>query len=251
MQILSESLHNSVKTGVLAAKTDWPLIYILLTLTTTVMCTLLIVYRIVRFAHRLLFFRSIISALIESSAMYTLALIVFLVVQRRNMMTADYADTILAYILVKRYLYSFLFNNWLFFIVWQAIAPTLLILRVAATPDSSSGDKEPKMSMNISDINFRPMGGNTSFDNPSEQSFLAGSHGTVHVTEVVWIQICSSAVWIYWKNYLLDIYSKQHVVPVIIGYCLGNIVKPMCHLVVVSRCSKVDVEKSSLVRNPW
>ncbi len=111
MQILSESLHNSVKTGVLAAKIEWPLIYLLLTLTTTVMCTFLIVYRIVHFAHRLLFFRSIISALIESSAIYTLALIVFLMVQKRNSMAADYADIILPYARVKRYLYLFLFSD--------------------------------------------------------------------------------------------------------------------------------------------
>ncbi|KAK0244824.1 hypothetical protein EDD85DRAFT_946121 [Armillaria nabsnona] len=163
MQILSDSLHNSVKTGVLAATIDWPLIYLLLTLTTTVMCTLLIVYRIVRFAHRLLFFRSIISALIESSAIYTLALIGFLMVQKRNLMAANYADIMLAYI--------------------RAIAPTLLILRVAATSNSTSDDKESNMSTNISDIDFRPMEENPGSDNLSEQRFSA-CHG-MHATETV------------------------------------------------------------------
>ncbi|KAK0244818.1 hypothetical protein EDD85DRAFT_785184 [Armillaria nabsnona] len=142
MQILSESLHNSVKTGVLAAEIDWMFIYLLL---------------------MLLFFRSIISALIESSAIYTLALIGFLMVQKRNLMAANYAHIILAYI--------------------RAITPTLLTLCVSAIPDSSSGDKELNLSKNISDIDFWPVVENTSSDNPSEQSF-SGSHGT-HSTEIV------------------------------------------------------------------
>ncbi len=75
------------------------------------MCTVLIVYRIVRFAHRLIFFRSIISALIESSAIDTLSLMVYLVVQRGDGMAADYADIIFPYARVKIYLYSFLFSD--------------------------------------------------------------------------------------------------------------------------------------------
>ncbi|SJL18791.1 uncharacterized protein ARMOST_22392 [Armillaria ostoyae] len=53
-------------------------------------------------------------------------------------MAADYTDLVLVYI--------------------RAIAPILLILRVTATPVSSSGDKESDVSINISDINFQPMG---------------------------------------------------------------------------------------------
>ncbi|PBK96156.1 hypothetical protein ARMGADRAFT_1028358 [Armillaria gallica] len=124
MQILSESLHNSVKTGFFAAEIDWTFIYLLLTLTTTVMCTFLI---------------------------------------RRNLMAANFSETILQYI--------------------REIAPTLLTLRVAAIPNSSSGDRESNLSKNISDIDFWTVGENTSSDNPSEQSF-SGSHGT-HSTEIV------------------------------------------------------------------
>ncbi|PBK96116.1 hypothetical protein ARMGADRAFT_1028324 [Armillaria gallica] len=47
-----------------------------------------------RFAHRLLLFRSIISALIESSAIYTLALVVYLALVRANMMSVAYADIV-------------------------------------------------------------------------------------------------------------------------------------------------------------
>ncbi|PBK96150.1 hypothetical protein ARMGADRAFT_1028352 [Armillaria gallica] len=155
--------HKSIKTRVLAAQIPSQLIYLLLTLTTTIMCTVLIVYRIARFAHRLIFFRSIISALIESSAIDTLSLMVYLVVQRGDGMAADYADIIFPYA--------------------REIAPILLILRVAAISNSSSGDKESNVSVNISDIHFRPMGESTSSDNHSEQRF-SGSRG-IHTAETV------------------------------------------------------------------
>ncbi len=94
--------YDISKTGVFAVKIDWSLIYVLLTLSATVLCTVLIVYRIVHFTHRLLLFRSIIFALIESSAIYTLALILYLALVARNMMAADYADTFSAYVKVGR-----------------------------------------------------------------------------------------------------------------------------------------------------
>ncbi len=80
MQIFSDfqGVSEVSKNGLYAAEIDWPLIYAVLSLTTTLMCTLLIVYRIVRFAHRLLLFQRIISALIESAMIYTLSLIVYL-----------------------------------------------------------------------------------------------------------------------------------------------------------------------------
>ncbi|KAK0421512.1 hypothetical protein EV421DRAFT_1982940 [Armillaria borealis] len=136
---------------------DWPLIYIVLSLTTTLMCTLLIVYRIVRFAHRLLLFRRIISALIESAMIYTLTLTVYLALVGRQMTTAYYADIVATYA--------------------RAVAPTLLALRVAAGSTSISSDEESNASGNISDIRFGPMGENSSSSNPSDESF-SGSHGT-------------------------------------------------------------------------
>ncbi len=90
---------------------DWSLIYILMTLATTVICTILILYRIIRLAHRIFLFRSIISILIESSAMYSLALIVYLALVVKNLEVAYYADTFAAYIRVKRSLNSPLFNG--------------------------------------------------------------------------------------------------------------------------------------------
>ncbi|KAK0244810.1 hypothetical protein EDD85DRAFT_979839 [Armillaria nabsnona] len=159
MQIFSDfhGVSDVSKSVLYAAEIDWPLIYAALSLTTTLMCTLLIVYRIVRFARRLLLFRRIISALIESAMIYTLSLIVYLALAGRNLMAANYADTVAAYV--------------------RAIAPTLLALRVAAGSTSISNDEESNTSGNISDINFRPMGKNSSSSNPSDESF-SGSHGT-------------------------------------------------------------------------
>ncbi len=102
MQIFSDIHVLSIRrVDVLATEIDWTLIYIVLSLTTTLMCTLLIVYRIVRFARRLLLFRRIISALIESAMIYTLALIVYLALVGRNMLAGSYADVVAAYVRVK------------------------------------------------------------------------------------------------------------------------------------------------------
>lgn len=103
LQILSTFPIDEISnTGGFVQNINWVSIYAVLTLITTLVCTILIVYRIVRFAHRLLFFRSIISALIESSTIYTLALILYLVLEGRNMTATEYADIFAAYVKVKR-----------------------------------------------------------------------------------------------------------------------------------------------------
>ncbi len=80
------------KSSEFAGEIDWSLIYILMTLATTVICTILILYRIIRLAHRVSLFRSIISTLAESSAMYSLVLIVYLALVVKNLRVAYYAD---------------------------------------------------------------------------------------------------------------------------------------------------------------
>ncbi|PBK96170.1 hypothetical protein ARMGADRAFT_1028370 [Armillaria gallica] len=105
----------------------------------------------------LLPFRRTISALIESAMIYTMALIVYLALVGRNLITANYAEIVAAYV--------------------RAIAPTLLALHVAAGSMSISNDEESNTSGSISDINFRPMGENSSSSNPSDESF-SGSHRT-------------------------------------------------------------------------
>ncbi len=68
-----------------------------------------------------------------------------------------------------------------FLVIWQSIAPTLLVLRVAARPASSFSDEESTNSTPLSDLNFRPVGeSSTGSDNPSNQSF-SGSHTTESV----------------------------------------------------------------------
>ncbi|KAK0432296.1 hypothetical protein EV421DRAFT_1849379 [Armillaria borealis] len=104
-------------TGGFAAQIDWALIYLSLTLATTLLCTLLIVYRIVRLASGVSSYRKIVEIVIESSAMYSLTLIVYLALVARNLESAYYADMIMAYI--------------------KVIAPTLLIGRVAAGSNSN------------------------------------------------------------------------------------------------------------------
>ncbi len=108
MQMLSD-LHNSSddssKTGQFAAgfaaEFDWSLVYILLTLATTLMCTFLIVYRILRHAPGISASRKIIELLIESSAMYSISLIIYLALVSRNLDSAYYADIIATYIKVS------------------------------------------------------------------------------------------------------------------------------------------------------
>lgn len=106
MQILSVNLHNSnhdiSKINFFTmAEIDWSLIYILLTLATTLICTLLVVYRIIRHAPWMSASRKLIEMLVESSAMYSISLIVYLVLLSKNSESTYYADIISAYVKVR------------------------------------------------------------------------------------------------------------------------------------------------------
>ncbi|KAK0185439.1 hypothetical protein F5146DRAFT_1227836 [Armillaria mellea] len=79
------------------AEIDWSLIYVVLILNTTLLSTILIVYRIVCFEGSLLLFRRIISALIVSVMLYTLTMIMYLALVGRNITAAYYADIVAAY----------------------------------------------------------------------------------------------------------------------------------------------------------
>ncbi|SJL17100.1 uncharacterized protein ARMOST_20642 [Armillaria ostoyae] len=121
MQIRSVFINTTTdigNTGGFAADINWALVYISLTLATTLLCTLLIVYRIVRLASGLSSYGNIVEIVIESSAMYSLTLIVYLALVARNLESSYYADMIMAYI--------------------KVIAPTLLIGRVAASSNPNS-----------------------------------------------------------------------------------------------------------------
>ncbi|KAK0429771.1 hypothetical protein EV421DRAFT_2042523 [Armillaria borealis] len=122
MQTIStfrNSAYNISSFNRFAAEIDWSLIYILLTLLTTLMCTLLIIYRIVRHAPGMSASRKIIEMLIESSAMYSLSLIIYLALVSQNSESRIYADTIAAYVRVSH-------------------VPTFLVGRVSAHANTSS-----------------------------------------------------------------------------------------------------------------
>ncbi len=93
--------EDNSKTGHFAAEIDWTLIYIFMTLATTLLCTLLIAYRIISHAPRMSGSRKIIEMLIESCAIYSLSLIIYLALVSRNLESAYYADIIAAYIKVS------------------------------------------------------------------------------------------------------------------------------------------------------
>ncbi|KAK0244837.1 hypothetical protein EDD85DRAFT_979883 [Armillaria nabsnona] len=134
---------------------DWLLAYTSLTVATTLICTLLILYRIIRLAQRIFLFRNIIAAVIESSLIYTLTHILLLITVARHALEATNDAAMIA-------------------TYGRAIPPTLLALRVASRSDSSySGDSTSSTA--ISDLNFGPMDENPSSDSPIDQNF-SGSH---------------------------------------------------------------------------
>ncbi|KAK0244890.1 hypothetical protein EDD85DRAFT_932854 [Armillaria nabsnona] len=97
---------------------NWSLVYILLTLSTTVMCTVAIVYRLLRCAPGISASRKLVEMLIESSSIYSLSLIIYLATVSKNLESSFYADIIAAYC--------------------KAIAPTLLVGRVSAHSNAIS-----------------------------------------------------------------------------------------------------------------
>ncbi|KAK0460275.1 uncharacterized protein EV420DRAFT_257526 [Desarmillaria tabescens] len=100
---------------------DFSVIYLSLTLVTTLSCTALIVYRILRVTgvHS---YCGILEALIESSAIYSMSLIIYLVLVICGLDGCFYADIFMMYI--------------------KSIAPTLLVARVASKSRRGDTSKE-------------------------------------------------------------------------------------------------------------
>ncbi len=99
--IFSNFPDNITRQGYASAEIDWSLIYVSLTLTTTLTCTLLIMYRILRRASGMNASRKIIEMLIESSAMYSLSLIIYLAFLSKNLKAGYYANIIAPYVKVS------------------------------------------------------------------------------------------------------------------------------------------------------
>ncbi|PBK96139.1 hypothetical protein ARMGADRAFT_1077649 [Armillaria gallica] len=118
LSIFGNLPHNISKQGYFSAEIDWSLIYVSLTLATTLVCTLLIMYRILRRAPGMNSSRKIIEMLIESSAMYSISLIIYLALLSKNLKAGYYADISAAYV--------------------KVISPTLLVGRVSAHANAVS-----------------------------------------------------------------------------------------------------------------
>ncbi len=121
-------------TRLFAAEIDWSLIYIILVLATTLLCTFLITYRIVRYTPEISASRKIIEIFIESSAMYSLSLIIYVALVSKNLEVGYYADTIAAYVRVSLHRFAFIQESDFF----KAISPTLLVGRVSAHANAIS-----------------------------------------------------------------------------------------------------------------
>ncbi|KAK0472626.1 hypothetical protein IW261DRAFT_1661295 [Armillaria novae-zelandiae] len=95
-----------------APNVNLSLIYVVLILVTTFLCTFFIVYRVARHTQGMSRFHKVMKMFIESSAMYSTSLIIYLALVVQNSESGFYADVISAYI--------------------RAIAPTLLAGRLSA-----------------------------------------------------------------------------------------------------------------------
>ncbi len=112
--------------------TDWQTMYLSLTLATTLMCTLLIVYRILSVGGikaGLRTYRGVVEVIVESAALYSTILIIYISLNARNELCSVYADAITCSIKVG---YRLLRLGKANEPDTQGIAPTLLVGRVAA-----------------------------------------------------------------------------------------------------------------------
>ncbi|KAK0490465.1 hypothetical protein IW261DRAFT_14659 [Armillaria novae-zelandiae] len=135
---MSNASSDISRTSGYRTKIDWSILYLSFTLATTVLTTLLILYRIIRVAnspyrigHRS--YRRVIEILVESAALYSISVIVYMGLVASNDQSAYYADAIMAYI--------------------KGIAPTLLVARVVSGQGSSSN--KVSQEARVSSLHFR------------------------------------------------------------------------------------------------
>ncbi|PBK90390.1 hypothetical protein ARMGADRAFT_1082671 [Armillaria gallica] len=132
---------------------NWAVLYSSLILATLLWCTILIIYRILRVgsaAGRMRVYQRVIEMLVESALLYSAVIIVVLVFEIRNEVTAAYVQELA--------------------IAMRGIAPTILVGRVAAghaRPDDSWSE-----SITSSSLRFRSI---SSSQNDNEISVGSGS----------------------------------------------------------------------------
>ncbi len=79
--------------------TEWQMLYLALTLTTTLWCTIFILYRILRVAGSghgagICSYYGVIEALVESAALYSAILIIDIVFVARDILSGSYIDVL-------------------------------------------------------------------------------------------------------------------------------------------------------------
>ncbi len=104
------------RTSGYTTKIDWSILYLSFTLATTVLTTLLIIYRIVKvgnsaYGSGLGSYRRVMEILVESAALYSISVIVYMGLVASNDQSAYYADAIMAYIKVRLLCLDILMNN--------------------------------------------------------------------------------------------------------------------------------------------
>ncbi|KAK0200702.1 hypothetical protein DFS33DRAFT_1070024 [Desarmillaria ectypa] len=123
--VVADTTQSQSDSSPYADRIDWALLALSLTLATTLLCTLLIVYRIVTVAGGkhgagLRSYRGVVEVIVESAALYSVSTVVFMAFVARNELTGAYPNVITASI--------------------KGIAPTLIVGRVAsghARPDDT------------------------------------------------------------------------------------------------------------------
>ncbi|SJL18779.1 uncharacterized protein ARMOST_22379 [Armillaria ostoyae] len=98
MQMFSDLRNLTDDTRPFAAQIDWSLVYIVLVLATTLLCTFLITYPIVHYMPEITASQKIVEIFIKSSAMYTLSLIIYVALVSKNLEVGYYTDTIAVYV---------------------------------------------------------------------------------------------------------------------------------------------------------
>ncbi|KAK0458965.1 uncharacterized protein EV420DRAFT_342825 [Desarmillaria tabescens] len=139
-----------------AADTVFQMLYVSFILATTLWCTLLIIFRILtvtgvrrRAGGRLRVYYRFIEVLVESSALYTIALILYLAVFLRNDFGSYYIDAIAG--------------------ITKGVAPTLLVGRAAA--GHTRPNEEHDDSATVSTLRFQTSSQSSQSSQPSMASF--------------------------------------------------------------------------------
>ncbi|PBK63612.1 hypothetical protein ARMSODRAFT_1023814 [Armillaria solidipes] len=119
--------------------TNWIMPYIALTLTTTLWCTILLLYRIISVARSshgvgIRSYHGVIEALVESAALYSVILIIDMVFVACNILSGSYVDVLAS--------------------ATKGIAPTLLVGHIAAGHTRPDDSWQESSTSTVSSLNF-------------------------------------------------------------------------------------------------